>query len=403
MRRSLLIVGLGVVACGAASHLLLGSIFNGMPADGLALFTAAATLFLAAAAAGFGWRALKRSNDIASELDRLARSIDGAIKDLSGRSDRDRAMLVDLDARVAGELQLLSGRISPEGRLRDSPPGANPPNGVPYSPVRRGRQAANAQLPDGAGVEAALLRTMMSGRAELSLQPIISVESGAAGGFEVHVHLEPEGGQPIDIRRLQRPVPGVDTAAFERLVVVSAVEAARRRLGDASERMPLHVAVSDALLKSRQELDAVLGLFRQYPALAKSVVLSLPVETLESGQHGDALDLLGPLDVRLAAEGWSGAPEGMELFRRAGVDFLKLPVDRLLDRTKSRKVGASAGMVLETASAAAIEVIATDVRSDEDAVGLLDLGVDLMTGARFSGPRRLKPDGSTRPGRVQRL
>jgi cyclic-di-GMP phosphodiesterase, flagellum assembly factor TipF len=58
--------------------------------------------------------------------------------------------------------------------------------------------------------------------------------------------------------------------------------------------------------------------------------------------------------------------------------------------------------VLETASAAAIEVIATDVRSDEDAVGLLDLGVDLMTGARFSGPRRLKPDGGTRPGRVQR-
>ncbi len=45
------------------------------------------------------------------------------------------------------------------------------------------------------------------------------------------------------------------------------------------------------------------------------------------------------------------------------------------------------------ATAAGIDVIATDVRSDEDAVSLIDIGIDLMTGERLAPPRRLKDDG----------
>ena len=33
---------------------------------------------------------------------------------------------------------------------------------------------------------------------------------------------------------------------------------------------------------------------------------------------------------------------------------------------------------------AEIEIIATDVASDEDAVSLIDIGIDLMTGERLS-------------------
>jgi EAL domain-containing protein (putative c-di-GMP-specific phosphodiesterase class I) len=35
-------------------------------------------------------------------------------------------------------------------------------------------------------------------------------------------------------------------------------------------------------------------------------------------------------------------------------------------------------------------VIATGVSNDEDAVNLLDLGIDLMIGDRFSPPRRVR-------------
>jgi len=44
------------------------------------------------------------------------------------------------------------------------------------------------------------------------------------------------------------------------------------------------------------------------------------------------------------------------------------------------------------AEAAGVEIIATDVGSEEDAVSLIDMGVDLMTGERLSPPRWLKTE-----------
>ena len=79
--------------------------------------------------------------------------------------------------------------------------------------------------------------------------------------------------------------------------------------------------------------------------------------------------------------------------KQAGVNYVKLAADRLLDRPKARKGVPGGAMLLEMAMAAGIEVIATDVRSDEDAVSLIDMGIELMTGERLSGPRRLKDDG----------
>ena len=50
-----------------------------------------------------------------------------------------------------------------------------------------------------------------------------------------------------------------------------------------------------------------------------------------------------------------------------------------------------------------VTIIAVNVANDEDAVSLLDLGIDLMAGPRFGGPKRLKHDGGGRPGRLALL
>ena len=42
------------------------------------------------------------------------------------------------------------------------------------------------------------------------------------------------------------------------------------------------------------------------------------------------------------------------------------------------------------AADARVDVIATDVQSEEDAVSLIEMGVDLMSGERLSAPRRLE-------------
>src|SRR5690606_7133493 len=129
----------------------------------------------------------------------------------------------------------------------------------------RGKQpqaaAQPAEAADVSDVDVALRRMIAGGQPDLSLQPIIAAGRGEAGGFEVYFHIEPEEGKTTDIRRLERHVADVDPAAFERLAVVTATEAARRRLGDISEKMPLHVAVSSALLQDGLEFAAVLDIF----------------------------------------------------------------------------------------------------------------------------------------------
>jgi EAL domain-containing protein (putative c-di-GMP-specific phosphodiesterase class I) len=403
MQRILLAIAGAAAFCAAVTFLLQIAISRGLPATDIVLVTSSATLLLSLGAAAFAYRAFNRANLIASELERLTRSMDAAIKDVSLRGDRDAAKLEDLNAMVSNRLDALSARLSPAEASADADE-EHPAEGTePPAPPRKAKQAhAASHAPDpreASGIDVALRRMIAGGQPDLSLQPIIAAGRGEAGGFEVHFHVEPEEGKATDIRRLQRHVADVDPAAFERLAVVTATEAARRRLGDISEKMPLHIAISSALLQDGLEFAAVLDIFKLHPALAKSVVMSLPAELLESDQHSAALELLSGLDLRLAAEDWSGSQADLDKMKKAGVNALKIAADRLLDRVKHRKGQPNGAALVEMADNAGVDIIATNVQSEEDAVSLIDMGVDLMTGERLSPPRRLKTDG---PGGIKR-
>jgi EAL domain-containing protein (putative c-di-GMP-specific phosphodiesterase class I) len=394
MQRILLAIGGAAAFCAAVTFLLQIAIARGLPATDIVLVTASATMLLSIGAAAFAYRAFNRANLVAAELERLTRSMDTAIKDVSLRGDRDAAKLEELNTAVSGRLDALSARLSPA----EVGPDANEDRPVAEAetpaPARKNRQAhAETPAPAGApGVDIALRRMMAGGQADLSLQPIIAAGRGEAGGFEVHFHIQPEEGKPVDIRRLPHPVADVDPAAFERLAVVSATEAARRGLGDISEKMPLHIAVSSDLLQDGLEFATVLDIFKLHPALAKSVIISLPAELVESGEHTAALELLSGLDIRLAAEDWSGSQAALDRLKKAGVGALKVAAARLLDRVKLRKGQPNGAALVEMAGISGVDIIATDVESEDDAVSLIDMGVDLMTGERLSAPRRLKTD-----------
>jgi EAL domain-containing protein (putative c-di-GMP-specific phosphodiesterase class I) len=102
--------------------------------------------------------------------------------------------------------------------------------------------------------------------------------------------------------------------------------------------------------------------------------------------------LLAGLEIRLAAEDWSGSQAALDTLKAAGVGAVKVAAARLLDRVKQRKTQPNGASLVEMAGDAGMEIIATDVESEEDAVSLIDMGVDLMAGERLSAPRRLKTD-----------
>lgn len=77
------------VVCVVCFITLKGAVGIGVPLADLMLATAAATLVLAAASAGFALRASLRSRQAHDEAVRLARSVDAAIRDLSAEVRRN--------------------------------------------------------------------------------------------------------------------------------------------------------------------------------------------------------------------------------------------------------------------------------------------------------------------------
>lgn len=366
---------------------------EGGAAGGGVGFLTVATLLLAAGAVGVAALALVRARHAHTELTRFTRSIEMALRDLSLRSERDAASIGELSRKIGEEMLALTERTQAE----PAPPTAAPAPGQATETVPQARQPAERPgEPEPAvsaeAVERALVRAVQSGDIEVSLQPIISVSQSAASGFEAHAHLEPgEGARPVDIRRLAQPVAGLDPSAFEVAMVRAAIAAGRRQLGTATERMPFHVAVSDALLGNADEIRSLAELAEVHKALTASLVLSVPASLLAAGGETRArLDQLTSAGFRLAAENWDGSAADAASVARRGVAFVKLAANRLLDRERTRRRMAAGAELASAAQEAGLTVVATGVNGDEDAVALIDLGIDLMVGERFSGPRRIR-------------
>lgn len=359
----------------------------------------AIVISLVAAAAAF--RAVRHVGRLRSDIHLLARSMDLALKDVAARTEKETATIGEMTTAVAREIDRLSGHLGGQEPLHDQAGKV-----VQHPSMRRSRSGAQptepTPVPEPATVENAYRRALAAQEFDIALQPIVSVALSAATGFEVFASLQLEGGQRFDLRRPAHAAARAEAASFEHILLKTALQASRKRLGEASAAMPMHVAVSDAILADGKQFGALAEMLQFYPDLARSLVLSLPAALLDpAGQHGPALDLLAGKGVRLAAEGWNEPADADDPIGPAGLSFVKITANRLLDRERSRHGLEPAAAIVERAAAANLTIIATDVTSDEDAVGLIDLGIDLMSGPRFGGPKRLKPEGGG--GRSGRL
>jgi cyclic-di-GMP phosphodiesterase TipF (flagellum assembly factor) len=383
MQRGLFAIVAAAIVCAACYFLLSSAVSRGVPQAEVVLLTASAALVLALAAALFGLLAFLRTRAATAEITRLALSVDTAIRDLPLREKPA--------STAVGQATAASRKGETVSTSLPSPIEPVPSATIlPHPALLRTQDDQPSDAPD--GLAAAIRHVLNDGKVELSLQPIISIARGEAAGFDVFVHLPQVNGHALDLRRPEHPSPGVPLAAFERLLVTSSVETAMRRLGEAGEATPLHVAISEALLDDSAELAAVLTLFSQHPSEIRSIVLSIPAALVEKdNNHAQALGMLVKSGVRIAVEGWSRSTESLEWLSQGNVAFLKLPADALLDPANFRRIEA----LHAEAATAGIAVIATEVVLDDDAVGLIDLGIVLMTGPRFSGPRRIK--GGTAP------
>ncbi|SMH39984.1 EAL domain-containing protein [Mesorhizobium australicum] len=365
-------------------------------------FLTLVALLLAAFAAVLAAYLFLKAERMQGDIDRLAHTLDGALKELAAGNERNSltlgALTATIDRQIGGMLDRIDthsdapteAAAAPPAENRDDPAGQGAGERKPAA-----KPALGATLPAG----------WADRELELSLEPIVSVSQGAAAGFEVLAHLVLEDGTERIVRGLSPAIAPADLAAFELALVKAAMHASRRQLGADSSRLPLHVAVSAAMLGDAAALEEVCGLLDLHAGLARGLIFSIPAElfTTKDKPVQHSIVRLAVSGAALAAEGWPTEENGLERLKLQGVRIVKLAADRLLDRERVRRKAVPGADLAELIGRSGMTIVATDVATDEDAVALLDLGVDLMRGECFSPPRKLKsspPGGSaTLPAR----
>ena len=391
MRRRILIIVLSATALAAVSA-WTGVGISALSNTDMPLILSLSGFAIALAAAIFSFVAATQARTARRDMVRLVNSFEMRLKELMSRTNRENAGLAELNALVEKELRGLAelvGERSGDGHVtpsQDTAPAPSRSNVIPH-PASLARPAQPRGLD--APLEELLARAVRENMLEVSLQPIISVADSVAVAFDVFAHIERDGAS-VDVARLAAPAAGMGVAEFERALITAAAETSLRKLGIAGERTPLHVPLSRALLDDAATFAATIDMFRVHPGLCRSLVLCFPAEVFASEALQGRLSQLTAASVALAADGWSDAFSPQGAFGRFGIASLRLSTDRILEREKPSRGVRPLESILETASDATVTVVATGVSTDEDAVNLIDLGIDLLTGERFSGPRRLK-------------
>lgn len=364
--------------------------------DSVSMPVAVAALVVAAAAIALAVMAMRSARESRREVDVIVRALDLA---LNSRSEGSGTFdVADINAIVAREVERL---VAPADAAQ---PPAKPAPAKP-APAETADAAAGHSVSASArpqatpvsperpvgGVERLVGEAIRRGAIEISLRPIVSLARGAAAGFDVFAHFDAGGDRQFDVGRLRVRRSAADLAAFERMLVMEAIGASRRIIGGGEGDALLHVPVSQALLSSRGELAAVLEAARAHSAAAGSIVLDLPLDALaRRAVAADTLNGLANAGIAFAVEADDAATVDTGVLGLPGMDWVRLPAAQLLGQRRERTRAMGGQEIADAVRNAGLTIIADEVQSDNDAIALVDIGVDLMAGPRFSGPRRLR-------------
>ena len=333
------------------------------------------------------WRSEKRIAALESENGNLARSIDAIMRSPRREGGSEYLSQGELGRRIGEEL------VSAARTDVDAPKGGAGSGEVEPSPSLAAETtppmqhgATHSDLEPEA-IAAALSGMISEDRLEISLQPVVSMSHGQSVGFEIFTRIELPQDRELHLRRVPAG-SGLDAADFDMSMFVVAVDAARRQLGSVSERMRVHLCISAAVLRDDEAISDICSLVRLHPGIARSMVLSLPPETVRAPALSRAARMLHDAGLALAIDF-----DGDRLVDDPALpplDYLKIETDVLMAIAEGMRGDVAADLPSHLWSTGCPPIVARGVDSEETAMRLIDLGVDLMAGDWFSPPRRLQ-------------
>ena len=388
---------IGAMGLLAGAMLMAHPVQAAMP-EGLATAGLGISLFVSLVALGLCLYSVLRVRQMVRDHAAFMRSVEKALSDFSVQSQAQAATVTDLAASARSSVNQLSNRVIERlEQAADSLPQARQPAGAEAVQTDGDAKAVQSPAVTRTALQA-LEADIAEGRLTLALEPIVAIAKQQAAAFDVHAVVGTDNANPSFLRRFAGEGRNGLALRFEMEMVRQAARLSRRQFGANGAATPLHVAVSKEMLRDANGVEEACRLFAAQPALGQSLLLSLPVHILNgaSDQYRDSLDRLQTSGVRFACEGWRGNNLAMAKLANRSVTAIKLTADRLLDREKLRDNDLTGAELAEAAELAGVQLIATGVRTDEDSVSLIDLGIEQMSGPRFSAPRLLRDNADSR-------
>lgn len=338
------------------------------------------------------WRLERRIADLQRENGNLARSIDAIMRSPRRNVEVDYVSRADLGRRIREELVWAAG-TSP----RDTNAGTL---AFEDAPSLAAQPALEALPPgqDGEAIAATLATIIAEDRLEISLQPIVSVSLGQSVAFDILTCIDLPQGSQLHVKRIAGG-RALDPADFDMSMFLVAVDTARRRLGRVSERMKLHLALSEQVLQHEEAISDFCALVGLHPGIARSIVLSLPPQAGRRPDLARVVRTLHDAGFSLALESDGSRP--VAGIRLPPLEYIKIDAG-LLNAIADTMTGDVATLLpVRLWPDGCPPIVALGVETEETAMRLIDLGTDLMAGDWFSPPRRMQQVGPDSPGQSE--
>ncbi len=343
----------------------------------LALATALASAALATALLAYRRmrRTTREAQDMFAELERAARRANAAAQ----------LPLAPLPDKGTAKSAAKPARAKPRKAL---PIPANEPGSAANSArIAGARPMPPVVTDDISSAEDALLLAMGNHDLDISLEPVVELQSSNIAAYRVHAHLQAADGSSVHVRRLEGKHTGIDPARFDLELFHAAASAIRRLLGTSADTTPLICPVGISVLSSHKDLRRIVGMMAALPALQSGLVIEVPGDALQhEGLASTGAALLLDAGIRLAVEG--PLPEGqhVEILERFAFEFWSLKGIHIVLSGKSTDTG-------ETGT----RLVATHLAEDHDVIAMIDGGVKLVCGPLFANPKPVRRRGDVGP------
>lgn len=281
------------------------------------------------------------------------------------------------------------------------PPGGRL-TGVRPKVIEGGKGKPEHGRSDAAAAEDALLLALDNHDLPVSLEPVVELRSSTVAAYRAHATLAAADGASVNIRRLTGKHAGIDPTRFDMELFHAAASVCRRFQDTVTETTPILCPLGPDTLASAKDLRKIIAMATSLAQVKSVLVFDLPAAAFaREGVMATGATLLMEAGLRIAVEGGMKREEAKNAADRFEFDFWSMKAaDILLDGPPQ--------MPNRGNSAKAAQVIALDLHEDHEVVAMIDAGVTLVCGPRFSEPKAVKPRGSElsaadAPERVTRL